>query len=131
MKINTKQNVWLPLALAATLLSNSNTHAATLIVTSTADSGPGTLRDALASATDGDTIDATGISGTILLTNGELLVNNSVTILGPGPTHLAVDGNATSRVFHITNAVSALIAGLTITNGSATAPFPGSFGGGT
>jgi len=131
MKINTKQNVWLPLVLAAALLSSLNTDAATLTVTSTADSGPGTLRAALANASNGDTIDTTGVSGTILLTSGELLVSNSVTIIGPGPTHLAVDGNATSRVFHITNAISALIAGLTITNGSATAPFPGSFGGGT
>jgi len=46
-------------------------------------------------------IDATGVSGTILLTSGELLVTNSVTILGPGPADLAVNGNAASRVFHI------------------------------
>ena len=32
-----------------------------IVVTNTNDSGPGSLRDALATANDGDTIDATGI----------------------------------------------------------------------
>src|SRR2546427_7473565 len=76
-------------------------NAGTITVTSTADSGAGTLREALARAADGDTIDATGVSGTILLTSGELLVSNSVTIVGPSPANLAVDGNAASRVFYI------------------------------
>lgn len=93
--------------------------ATTLTVTSTADSGIGSLREALAGASDGDTIDATGVSGTILLTGGELLVTNSVIILGPGPAKLAVDGNAASRVFHITPSNTVTIAGLTITNGEA------------
>src|SRR5207253_2307321 len=79
----------------------------TCTVISTADSGPGTLRDCLVNALDGDTIDATGVSGTILLTKGGLAVDNSVTILGPGPDQLAVDGNGYgpddrhSRVFEI------------------------------
>jgi hypothetical protein len=117
MKINTKNKLWLVLLLAAVLLNNSNTSAATLIITSTGDSGTGSLRSALAAATNGDTIDATGVSGTILLTSGELFVNNNVTILGPGPKVLAVSGNAASRVFHFTN-VTATVSGLTITNGS-------------
>ncbi len=50
----------------------------TITVTSTADSGAGTLRAALASAANGDTIDASGVTGAILLTSGELLVTNSV-----------------------------------------------------
>ena len=54
--------------------------AATIVVTNTADSGRGTLRSALASATNGDTIDARGISGTILLTGAEFVVSNNVTI---------------------------------------------------
>jgi len=130
MKINAKQNVWLPLALAVMLSSNPNTHAATLIVTSTADSGPGTLRQALASASDGDTIDATGVSGTILLTSGELLVSNSVSILGPGPNVLAVDGNAASSVFDISSNTVVSIYSLTITNGFATETDPPANSGG-
>ena len=72
-----------------------------IVVTNTNDSGPGSLRDALAVANDGDTIDATGVSGTILLTSGELQITHNVTINGPGADNLAVDGNAQSRVFYI------------------------------
>src|SRR5215472_10074327 len=71
-----------------------------IVVTNTNDSGPGSLRDALAAASDGDTIDATGVSGTILLTSGELQINHNVTINGPGAANLAVNGNASFTVFH-------------------------------
>jgi len=87
-----------------------------LVVTNTNDSGPGSLRSALAVAKDGDTIDATGISGTILLTGGELQINHNVTINGPGAGNLAVNGNATSRVFE-NFAANVTISGFTITNG--------------
>src|SRR5262249_46384430 len=70
-----------------------------IVVTNTNDSGPGSLRQALADANDGDTIDATGVSGTILLTSGELEITHGVTINGPGAASLAVNGNANSRVF--------------------------------
>src|SRR6266550_8240777 len=59
-------------------------HATTVSVTNTNDGGPGSLRQALAIANDGDTINATGISGTITLTSGQLLVDKSVTINGAG-----------------------------------------------
>ena len=52
----------------------------TIVVTNTSDSGPGSLRNALAIANDGDTIDATGVSGTISLTSGELQITHAVTI---------------------------------------------------
>ncbi len=58
--------------------------ASIIVVTNTNDSGTGSLRDALAAANDGDTIDATGVSGTILLTSGELQINRNVTINGAG-----------------------------------------------
>jgi hypothetical protein len=99
-------------------------QAATIIVTNTNDSGPGSLRQALVDANDGDTIDATGISGVITLTTGELLVDKSVTINGAGADLLAVDGNAASAVFHVTSIGSVTISDLTIRNGQ------GDFGGG-
>src|SRR5579859_4585049 len=77
-----------------------STRAATITVTSTADSGAGTLRSALINTANGDTINFS-VTGTITLTNGELLVTNNVTILGPGPASLALNGNANSRVFHV------------------------------
>src|SRR5215468_12321324 len=110
----------------ATLFSTSAASADTITVTNTNDSGPGSLRDALAVANDGDTIDATGVSGTILLTSGELQITHSVTINGPGAGNLAVNGNANSRVFE-NFASDVTISGFTITNGSA---FGGANGGG-
>ena len=92
-------------------------HAATITVTGTADGGPGSLRDALASAANGDTIDASGVSGTILLTNGELLVTNSVDIVGAGPERIAINGNRHGRIFVVGTNNSVSISGLALTNG--------------
>src|SRR5262245_35208536 len=81
-------------ALVWTLASIVTVHAATLLVTTTADDeSPGTLRAALAAAADGDVIDATGITGTItllphFLTSSQLGVTKSVGIVGPGPANL-------------------------------------------
>src|SRR5436190_12037604 len=63
-----------------------NQPAATLTVTTTADNGPGSLRDAIAIASDGDTIQFDpALSGqTITLTSAELAINNNITINGPG-----------------------------------------------
>src|SRR6266550_1351765 len=71
-----------------------------IVVTNTNDTGPGSLRQALADVNDGDTITFV-VTGTIGLTSGELLVDKSITIAGPGADNLAVDGNAKSRVFYI------------------------------
>src|SRR6476619_3311163 len=93
-----------------------STQAATITVTNTNDSGAGSLRQAIANANHGDRIQF-GITGTMILTTGELLVDKSVTISGPGAASLTVDGNGTGRVFHVSSGVTAAIAGLTITNG--------------
>jgi hypothetical protein len=77
---------------------------------------PGSLRQALADVNDGDTINF-AVTGTIGLTSGELLVDHSITISGPGAENLAINGNAKSRVFHIASGQTVIISGLTITNG--------------
>ena len=86
-------------------------------VTSTNDSGAGSLRQALAVANNGDTIDATGVSGVISLTSGALLVNKALTINGPGADVLAIDGNMASGVFEIVSGDMVAISGFTIRNG--------------
>jgi hypothetical protein len=111
------------LTLACALAIPAN--ATTIIVSNTNDSGPGSLRQALVDANDGDTIDATAISGVISLTTGQLLVDKSVTINGAGAGLLAVDGNATSSVFQIGTGETVTISDLTIRNGHS-----GSRGGG-
>src|SRR5438105_1813864 len=95
----------------------------TLIVTSAADDGSaGTLRAVLASAQDGDTIRFSHrLEGqTITLTLGQLLVNHSLEIDGPGANELAISGNAAIRIFAVNSATSATISGLTLTAGRAT-----------
>jgi hypothetical protein len=67
------------------------------------DSGPGSLRQTIADAGAGDliTFDPSMTGQTIRLTSGELAINKSLTIQGPGANRLAVSANAASRVFHV------------------------------
>jgi hypothetical protein len=110
--------------LAAAAVGSSRLDPATITVTNRNDNGTGSLRQALADAVDGDTINFnSSLNGqTITLTSGELLVDKGVTINGPGANMLAVDANHTSRVFYIAWGKDVTISGLTITNGWATSP---------
>ena len=94
-----------------------NLQAAPILGTNINDDGAGSLRQALTTANDGDTIQF-GVTG-IALTTGELLVNKSVSITGPSPADLAIDANLTSRVFHISSGLMVAISGLTISNDNA------------
>jgi hypothetical protein len=111
------------LIMAVLIAGTSQYHccAGTLLVYNNSDSGAGSLRQAIIDNNvlgGGNTIIFSNVvTGTITLTTGELLISNNVSILGPGPAILAVNGNAASRVFHFTN-VTATVSGLTITNGS-------------
>jgi predicted outer membrane repeat protein len=95
----------------------TQTGAATITVTNTNDSGPGSFRQALAVAHDGDRI-TFAVSGTITLTSGGLGVFKNVTISGPGADQLSIDGNQspTQPVFSVS--ATATISGLTIRNGA-------------
>src|SRR5207245_11133557 len=81
-------------------------QASILTVTNTNDNGPGSLRQALVNANVGDTIDATGIGGVITLTSGELPVNNSVIINGPGADLPVVGGNGTGTLLRLISIVA-------------------------
>jgi hypothetical protein len=91
----------------------------TLTVTTTADSGPGSLRADLAAAKSGDTIVfSPSLDGqTINLTSGELSINKSVNIQGPGAGLLTVSGDGLSRVFDVKNGQTVVLSGMTITGG--------------
>ena len=93
----------------------TQTHAATITVTNTNDSGPGSLRQALRAANDGDTV-IFAVTGTIALTSGGLPINKSLTISGPGKDQLSIDGNQALLVFGIFPDKTAAISGLTIRN---------------
>jgi hypothetical protein len=101
-------------------------QAATVTVTNTNDSGAGSLRQALVDASDGDTIDfSITTPATITLSSGELLVNKSITVAGPGADLLSVNGNGASRLFFIGSGQTVSISGLTITNGLETSGYGG------
>ena len=109
-------------------------HAATVTVTSTADSGAGTLRQALADAASGDTINFSLPGGSVIgLMSGSLVIDKNLTIDGPGVQLLNVRNMnpdiATNRfrIFTISaGGFNVAISGLTVSNGNP----PGSAGGG-
>jgi hypothetical protein len=90
--------------------------AATITVTNTNDSRPGSLRQALANANNGDTIHF-AVTGTIALTSGGLVVTRNVTISGPGANQLSIDGNQATFVVGVIPQKTVSIFGLSITNG--------------
>src|SRR5262249_7391682 len=77
----------------------------TFPVTNLLDSGPGSLRAAIAAANanpGADTISfAGGLRGTIALAGGQLSITDALTIDGPGAWQLAVSGDDASRVFRV------------------------------
>src|SRR5262249_16070730 len=96
----------------------------TFTVENLADSGPGSLRQAILDANHqlgADMIDfAPGArDGTIALTSGQLSITDDVQIDGPGADRLAVSGNDSSRVFQIAGGVTVAIDDLTLTGGRA------------
>lgn len=111
------------IALAFWLCLGFATRAATLTVTSTADSGAGSLRNAIASASSGDTINfASSLSGQIIrLTSGELLVPNNLTVTIDASAlamPVVIDGGHAGCIFEI-SAAHAVLNSLVLTNGSA------------
>jgi len=120
--------------LCAVVASLQTVRAATITVINTNDSSSGSLRQALADANDGDTIDFS-VTGTITLTTGQLVAGKSVTISGPGANQLTVQrstdvGTPDFRIFYISSGKTATISGLTITNGHPSGSFPDDSGGG-
>jgi hypothetical protein len=90
-----------------------------LTVTSTADSGTGSLRQAIGSVCAGGTVRvAPALAGqTITLASGPLSIGKSVTIDAAGAPGLAISGAGSVRVFEIGATGVATIRNLTVMNG--------------
>ena len=98
----------------------TSTHlATTLEVTNCDDAGSGSLRDTIASAVSGDTVDLSQLTcSTITLTSSYISVpQDDLTIIGPGATSLAIDGGGTLPLFDHYGSGTLSIGGLTLTNG--------------
>jgi hypothetical protein len=93
----------------------------TLTVTNNLDNGSaGSLRAEIAAANPGDTINfAPSLNGqTITLTSGELVLNKSLTIQGPGAGQLSISAGNIWRVFEVDGAATNVnLSGLTIYQG--------------
>src|SRR5262245_26013114 len=92
-------------------------------VSTLADAGPGSLRDAVARANTHGGVDIIdfqpGLTGTIALAGGELDITDDVKINGPGADQLTVSGSNLSRVFKVEPGETVSISGLTIAGGNA------------
>ena len=102
MKISSK-NAWIfilsLLALVFSPLGVTPAYAGTLTVTNNADSGAGSLRQAIAAAASGDTITFDN-DYTITLASELAIIDKTITITGTGH-HITISGNNAVRVFHI------------------------------
>lgn len=115
------------LFVSAVLTATISAQAATLTVTKTADTNDGvcdtdcSLREAVASAADGDAI----TFGQVFLTpqtirlafDQDILIAKDLTITGPGADRLIIDGGGSTRLFSIDNA-TVTISGMMLTGGN-------------
>jgi hypothetical protein len=107
------------LALAAALGMPGLAHAHVEAVTNCNDSGAGSLRDAVANAAPGSTVDLSTLAcGTITLTSGAIgVTQGALTLNGPGEDALTIDGYFADRVFVHEGAGTLRFVGLTVANG--------------
>jgi hypothetical protein len=124
----------------ALLLLSAAPARADVTVTSAADSGPGTLRQLVASSVDGQTIDVPDPrtlavpASSYVLTSGPVVISKSVLLKGAGAGVVTVDAQHHSRVFTITAPgnpnTGGRVEAMTITGGIGTgAPLDGAGGG--
>lgn len=103
-----------------TLVNNPVWIVPITVVTTTADSGAGSLRAAVADLVSPRmiTFDPSLSGQTITLTSGQITISNAVTIDASSlPAGIAISGNNSSRVFQVASNVTASLTGLTIRDG--------------
>lgn len=102
--------------------SSSNSNQIDFLVTSTADSGAGSLRQAILRATTANTNSTINfaVTGTIALGSTLPAITTALTINGPGTNLLTISGNNSVRVLVVNANAKVTISGLTIANGRAT-----------
>ena len=111
----------IPFALAQRTTAKGNRPATAITVTNGNDSGPGSLRQALADANDGDTINFDPSVNIVMLTTAELVITKSITIsASPQMVTVARASQTEFRIFHVMPGHSVEIDGLTISGGHIT-----------
>ncbi len=102
------------------LLSLPLLFAATIVVTSTADSGEGSLREAVQNAAPGDEIRfSSKILRQSIVLNSEIVIDKMLRIRGNGMGNTVIDGGGVTRIFRVDSEQEVYIGILTLTNGAA------------
>ena len=121
-----------PLICAFTMFVVAELRATTNVVTSLADSGPGSLREAITNATSGDTILFSSsiflqnyqATFPILLTNGPIVLDKSLTIIGspelgyPYWGGIELRGLGSNRIVEVAMGTTNVLTDFTIRNGN-------------
>lgn len=98
------------------MLAAPAAYADTLTVNDAGNDGPGTLRDQVAAAVDGDVVEiAAGVDP--LLTGAQIEIDDDITVRGQGPSDTTVSGDNNSRIFEIASGKSVAIEDLELTEG--------------
>lgn len=116
--------------LVVLLLSGVASATPQVIVQNNADSGAGSLRQAILSVDPGGTIVIPASVGEITLTSGRLLIEKSMTIEGAGAAQTVVSAGNNSQVFAVTGTPTVTIEGVQIINGMVNSPGMEVYGGG-
>ncbi|MBX7223109.1 MAG: glycoside hydrolase [Blastocatellia bacterium] len=94
---------------------------ATLVVTSTADTGAGSLRDTITTAVSGDIITFNlTLPATITLASEIAIANKNLTINGPDLGFVTISGGNATRLFNISGTSNVSFSQLTFSGGSVT-----------
>lgn len=133
------KRVWKPLAFRRKLLISAGLfgflqmsgYAADVTVTSTADSGSGSLRQAIVDVSVGGEIDfAPALAGQTIALASELTIGKNLTITAAGlSTGVTLNGGGTKRMIRIGASQTVTLRGLTFTNGNGTGAAQNGFGG--
>ena len=106
--------VWMAGTAAIVDLDMPHAGAAVVRVTNCGDSGPGSLRSAVANAPQGATI---RIVCRMITLSSAVAISNSITILGRDLGASAVSGNDADRVFQVSSGAAVGLIHMTIENG--------------
>ena len=106
------------LALFLAVFSAAPAFGSTITVTNNSDSGPGSLRAAIAAAAPGDTINFNLTYPATITLVSPLQISTNLTISGPGSSSLTISGNKTVSVLMVWGGATVNISGVAIANGN-------------